>query len=317
MFPTFMRSFPWLPSLALALAALLAAASCGPERYRRPAASAGAGGGLDGAGGGLSGAGGDDGDSDGAAGDDGGSGRDADDASAQDGESGETGAVGCAGGAAQFDGLDDVLSVARQVQDDFTIEGWIKTSVPSLTGTRFFHGSGLFYADVMGMANDFAVAVLNNRIIFGVGDTTVVQSVSSVNTGQWVHVAVFRVRNTGQVGVLINGTVEATVGSAMTASLTAPVAVTFGGNTVDHRYFNGAIDELRIWNVPRTASDIRATMNRTLTGTEPGLVGYWRFDEPTGTDFSDRSPSHNTALSISAVTAPLHVNSDAPITECP
>jgi len=43
--------------------------------------------------------------------------------------------------------------------------------------------------------------------------------------------------------------------------------------------FVGLIDEVRIWNVARTATQIRADMNRQLIGDEPGLVAYWKFDE--------------------------------------
>jgi hypothetical protein len=110
-----------------------------------------------------------------------------------------------------------------------------------------------------------------------------------------------------------------TMTSTMTNSLTAPTTITFGGNTIDQRYFSGVIDELRIWNIARTEADIRSTMNRLLTGTEANLVGYWRFDETSGTTFADRSPSGNTAVAAAGndagPSAPGHVTSDAPL--CP
>src|SRR4051794_28919793 len=210
----------------LALATLLFVASCAPEKYRRSGAGAGGGdpdGEIDLAvegdadPDGLDEAGSEHGD---AGRQDGGAGADG-----PEGDGGEAGdGAPCMGGAVQFDGVDDFLTVARQVQDDFTIEAWIKTAVPSLTGARFFHGSGLFYADVMGMANDFASAVLNNRLVFAVGDTSLVQSTTEVTTGQWVHVAMFRIRASGTIGLVINGAPDAMMTSAMTASLTVPVS---------------------------------------------------------------------------------------------
>jgi hypothetical protein len=50
--------------------------------------------------------------------------------------------------------------------------------------------------------------------------------------------------------------------------------------------FRGLMDEIRIWNVARTQEQIRANMNTTLTGQEPGLVGYWNFDDGTLRDLS-------------------------------
>ena len=57
--------------------------------------------------------------------------------------------------------------------------------------------------------------------------------------------------------------------------------------------FDGQIDEVRIWNVARTEAEIRAGMNTKLKGDEPGLVGYWTFDEETEGYISDESPNGN------------------------
>lgn len=52
-----------------------------------------------------------------------------------------------------------------------------------------------------------------------------------------------------------------------------------GRDEEDRSYFTGAIDELRFWDVALTTQQIRTRMNTSLTGAEPNLVGYWRFDE--------------------------------------
>jgi carboxyl-terminal processing protease len=51
-------------------------------------------------------------------------------------------------------------------------------------------------------------------------------------------------------------------------------------------YFDGMLDEIRVWNRPRTAAEIEATMNKTLTGKEAGLVAYWNFDDGSANDVS-------------------------------
>lgn len=40
--------------------------------------------------------------------------------------------------------------------------------------------------------------------------------------------------------------------------------------------FKGQMSELRIWNIARTAEDIKNNMSLPLTGRETGLAGYWR-----------------------------------------
>jgi hypothetical protein len=304
------------------LAAVLVAASCGgAERVsRKPDGGGGGSGGriaLAGMGGATGGAAGGSAGSSGAAGSDAGA--------TGGGGGGGGGGTGDArpcspGNALQFDGAFDRLMVARPIQNDFTIEAWIKTSTTSLTGTHFWEGNGLIYADVRGAAADFGTSILGNKLAFGVGDIATIQSVTSVNTGAWVHVAATRVQATGAVAVLINGAVEASATPALTTPLDAPTSITIGGNTIDNRYFTGAIDELRLWSVARSAAEIQATMHQVLTGSEAGLVGYWRFDESSGSTAADASPSGNTATVDTtgdggAMSAPVHVPSDAPV--CP
>ena len=45
--------------------------------------------------------------------------------------------------------------------------------------------------------------------------------------------------------------------------------------------FNGLVDEIRIWNVERTRSDIGTMRRAPLAGTEAGLVAYYRMDDGT------------------------------------
>lgn len=48
--------------------------------------------------------------------------------------------------------------------------------------------------------------------------------------------------------------------------------------------FLGLIDEVRVWNRALTQAEIQLQMSLRLTGQEPGLVGYWNFDDKTAKD---------------------------------
>jgi subtilisin-like proprotein convertase family protein len=65
------------------------------------------------------------------------------------------------------------------------------------------------------------------------------------------------------------------------------------GSTNGSEYFAGEIGEISIWNVARTPAEIQADMVRALKGNEPGLVGYWRFDEGSGGVAHDQTSNHN------------------------
>ncbi len=73
---------------------------------------------------------------------------------------------------------------------------------------------------------------------------------------------------------------------------TAPLEL--GCEIVGFQPFDGGLDEVRLWNVVRTPSQVQATMLSELTGAEPGLVAYWRFNEGTGHDGGRRQPCATT-----------------------
>ena len=55
--------------------------------------------------------------------------------------------------------------------------------------------------------------------------------------------------------------------------------------------FAGQLDEVRIWNTALSQSQIQSNMNRSLTGTESGLLVYFRCDEGSGNILTDSAPA--------------------------
>ena len=96
-------------------------------------------------------------------------------------------------------------------------------------------------------------------------------------------------------------------GDTATGSFTGVNGFTFARG-LGVNYFAGQLDELRVWNVERSTNEIAQFMNRALVGNEPGLSGYWRFDEGSGNVASDSSASHRSG---SLSNAPAWVSSGA------
>jgi len=217
----------------------------------------------------------------------------------------------CAGYALQLDGIDDYTLISRMVQDDFTLEAWIKTTT-SLPGTWWWEGISLLYADQIDNTNDFGSSILNDKLAFGIGNpNTVIVGTTVITTGKWVHIAATRQRSTGEIQLFVNGTREAfQVVPTQLNSLTSQPLLTFGATTLDRHFFKGQVDEIRVFNIVRTEAALRATMNERLAGNEPGLVGYWRFDDGAGNVAIDSSPS---GASFVLAGGPTWVPSDAPI----
>ncbi|WP_436516652.1 LamG-like jellyroll fold domain-containing protein [Ekhidna sp. To15] len=69
------------------------------------------------------------------------------------------------------------------------------------------------------------------------------------------------------------------------------------GVGVPSDYFGGTVDELRIWNVVRTENEIRESNFLILDGLDTDLVGYWQFNENTGSATENIITSNQGTLS--------------------
>jgi hypothetical protein len=93
--------------------------------------------------------------------------------------------------------------------------------------------------------------------------------------GVWTHVAV--VFNGTQRLHYINGELAATF--AETGPLTTSTSDMRIGSDVSWQFTPaGAIDEVRLWNVPRTQTQIRSDMDNEIAAAQAGLIGVWALD---------------------------------------
>jgi hypothetical protein len=150
------------------------------------------------------------------------------------------------------------VQAQRQVQNDFTLAAWMKSDVASRTGSQFWQGDGFIYADAPGANYDFGTAILNGKFAFGIGqpgqpDQTI-QSSTTVNSGEWTHVAA--VRSGTVIKVYINGIEEATRDTGISAPLNAQPLLYLGGNVADRRFYTGLMDEVLVYGRALTAREI-------------------------------------------------------------
>jgi hypothetical protein len=107
-----------------------------------------------------------------------------------------------------------------------------------------------------------------------------VYGVIPVSDGQWHHIAgVFDVQG-GTMELYVDGVLDQSILPSGTINDTSdPVLLGANSEYLTTRLWNGRIDEVRIWSVARSQAEIMATMWAGLTGSEPGLVAYYRFNE--------------------------------------
>src|SRR6185369_3014203 len=68
----------------------------------------------------------------------------------------------------------------------------------------------------------------------------------------------------------------------------AALAATVNSGGSPSGFFAGVLDEARIWNYARSASQISSNMSRVIASA-PGLLGRWALDETSGDIASDSS----------------------------
>jgi Ca2+-binding RTX toxin-like protein len=202
-------------------------------------------------------------------------------------------------GQLSFDGVDDYVGLApSSLGGAITIEAWVYTPDPNR-----------YWQNLIDLGN----GAPSDNILLGFNDSSgsmyfqVFQGDNSEGTpwittsevfpaNQWVHVTAVNDGN-GNAYIYWNGELKASGTDQL-----VPLNVTRNNQYIGRDnwseypynadYFQGKMDEVRVWNKARTQAEIQADMNRELAGTETGLVGYWNFNESSGDTVQDIS-GHN------------------------
>ena len=115
-----------------------------------------------------------------------------------------------------------------------------------------------------------------------VATASVSTSRSNINDNKWHHVACVHDAALDSIYIYVDGILEGGESSAGLGEITNAEPLTLGAGPIAGSWFNGQLDEIRIWSVARSDSLIKAVMARPLAGDEPGLVAYWPIGWPSG-----------------------------------
>ena len=220
--------------------------------------------------------------------------------------------------ALNFDGVNDYVYTPTQVAAPgiFTMEAWFKTSA-SVGGPIVGFNDNTSNTGVV--SHDRYIYTLNDgKITFGVHNGSVANyltTTNSYNDGKYHHVAATYSGATG-MNLYVDGVLVAS--NNVTGSVAYNGYWKIGGmaNWGTNVYFNGTIDEVRIWSTARTATEIQNNLYNDVSPTATGLTNYFKFDQGlaggTNTGIISLPNSTNTAnngvLSGFTLTAPATSN---------
>lgn len=192
------------------------------------------------------------------------------------------------------------LPPAVYFSGDFTIECWVYITAVTNWSRIIDFGNGSGNNNVLFSTS----AGTSGNPGFYVGGAQY-QANSSVPLNQWTHLAATLSGNAATI--YINGIASGS------ATLAVPNNVVRNNNYIGRSNWGwgdpapeGSFDELRIWSVAKTGPQIQAAMNSELTGSEPNLVAYFKFNEgvPSGNN-SGITTLINSALTGSMYNATL------------
>jgi hypothetical protein len=166
------------------------------------------------------------------------------------------------------------------VTNTWTLEAWIKPTDPE--ATTFQHILSKWNG---GGDASYTLEIHDGRLRVavhdGVAPSQAVESFTKLVPERWQHVAA--TYEYGRLRLYVQGRLDRLALGVLTPmNSTRPLSIGHEGPPFNGWQYAGLIDEVRVWRVPRTASQIQVGMLRLLTGEEPGLVGYWRMDEGEG-----------------------------------
>lgn len=203
--------------------------------------------------------------------------------------------------ALEFDGISDFLVVSGDSGtgldftpgSNWTVSMWIKPTI--ITGTQYLFEKKL--NTIGGNAgSSFAILLGNDKFIVRLDNgeyNRKLETDYNVIAGECYHIAV--TKEYDSLSFYVNGAFVAgkQFGPATVAGSTKNEENIYIGNDNSGTYpYKGVIDEVRVWNWARTASQISAQLYSTFPSST-GLMLYFKLDEGSGTTAIDETSNSN------------------------
>ncbi len=167
-----------------------------------------------------------------------------------------------------------IPTINMSLESDLTFECWFKTSDSGTILSNGYESETNSWS--LGVNTDGQITVANN-------DNVMLSDTDGYNDDDWHHMAIVLERNSA-ISMYIDGALTKSGDSRLWggfagSTLWIGAKGTFNGATeVREDYFEGIVDEVRVWNTARTPEQIARDKNFRLAGDESGLLLYYPFE---------------------------------------
>ena len=208
------------------------------------------------------------------------------------------------GFALSLDGVNDYMEVADHedlninIGENFTITLWIKTSVVDdfyRIVSKRTGGSGAGY-EIITQSGVGAYGVnLRSTVNTNAGPPF---GTTPITDGNWHHLAMVVDAENAQASIFVDGNLEQiSNGTAIgSESFSNDVPFILGANNTQTLFMNALMDDVRIWQVALSNSEIQNDMSATVVGVEPNLIAVWDFENVSGNLVTEVTGSHDGVL---------------------
>ncbi|MFZ4457084.1 MAG: fibronectin type III domain-containing protein [Bacteroidales bacterium] len=165
------------------------------------------------------------------------------------------------------------LATAPPVSNTFSVEAWIRILNNNLLGSIFSWSTSATANTNMQLINYYGSLGISYTPVSG---SAKYYYGASVYTERWYHVAYTQNATTSHLylnGVLAFTGVSCPVPSNYNFAAIGATILQDGTRTSN---FSGVIQDVRVWNVERSAADILGYKDAILSGSETGLVAYYK-----------------------------------------
>jgi hypothetical protein len=164
-------------------------------------------------------------------------------------------------------------STALNPTGAITIEAWVNVTDPG--GCSSIIGKNWKQAWWVGICGHTLRSYLRGYNNSPAAGPNSFRDAGDLPPGVWTHIAV--VFNGTQRLHYVNGELAGSWAESDPLTISGD-EVWIGSDTQFQHSPSGAIDEVRLWNVARTQSQIRSAINVPITTGQPGLVALWPFN---------------------------------------